>query len=287
MLNVPVDRAGRRRAARRRPRPPTVRGVRVRPDPGHPRAAPGRHTGRASGRRAGWAAPTGHTRCWWCCSTRSAGRSSSDSGEHPLLRRLMQRGTVSKLSSQFPSTTAAHMTRRSHTGAARPWRSGSYEWFMYEPRFGELIAPLLFSPAGDHGQDHLLEAGVDPLAVFPWETMAQRLAAAGVAAHAVQPAHMHGIGVRRRGAARRRAARLPRDRGGVRDLGAPAAALGRVCFMFAYFPEFDAVAHEHGRLRCGRTWSPGPPLHAGAGTSQDRRRRRWSRADPGPPTTAR
>ena len=62
---------------------------------------------------------------------------------HPFLKRLMQNGVVSKLTSMFPSTTSAHVTCI-HTGLP-PAQSGVYEWFMYDPKLGETVAPLLFS----------------------------------------------------------------------------------------------------------------------------------------------
>ena len=165
--------------------------------------------------------------------------------EHPVLRRLVERGTVSKLSSQFPSTTTAHMTTL-HTGLPVT-ATGIYEWFMYEPSLGELIAPLLFSRAGDHGQDQLLAAGADPLAVFPWATLAQQLAKAGVSAHAVQPAHITG-------SAYSRAVLRGAEQHGYHDVEEAFAISARLlrseepCYVFTYFPEFDTVAHEHGPL---------------------------------------
>ena len=83
--------------------------------------------------------------------------------------------------------------------------------------------------------------------MFPWETMAQRLAAAGVATHAVQPAHITGSAF---GSAVLRGA----EQHGYYAIDEAFAICARLlrsaepCYVFAYFPEFDAVAHEHGPL---------------------------------------
>jgi hypothetical protein len=106
--------------------------------------------------------------------------------EHRLLRRLVLEGTVAKLTTQFPSTTAAHITTL-HTG--RPVSEhGLYEWNVYDPALDALITPLLFSFAGDGTRDTLREAGVDPHALFPGDPLYRRLAARGVRCHAFQPA---------------------------------------------------------------------------------------------------
>jgi predicted AlkP superfamily pyrophosphatase or phosphodiesterase len=83
----------------------------------------------------------------------------------PFLRRMAKRGRIEKLISQFPSTTAAHLTTI-HTG----WnvgQSGVYEWIYYEPQVDGIIAPLLFSYAGTKERDLLKSMGVRPGSIYP------------------------------------------------------------------------------------------------------------------------
>ena len=93
---------------------------------------------------------------------------------------------VSPLASQFPSTTAAHVTTM-HTGLP-VGAHGIYEWNVYEPSLGRVITPLRFSFAGDREGDTLLAAGVDPRDLVPAEPcLYERLAAGGVVSLVYQP----------------------------------------------------------------------------------------------------
>lgn len=83
----------------------------------------------------------------------------------PFLKRLAKQGRVEKLISQFPSTTAAHLTTI-HTG----WtvgQSGVFEWIYYEPLVDAIIAPLLFTYAGLWERDLLRSTGVQPALLYP------------------------------------------------------------------------------------------------------------------------
>lgn len=93
--------------------------------------------------------------------------------KHPFLQRFIKEGIVSKITTQFPSTTAAHVTSL-HTGM-QVGETGIYEWFQYEPLLDKMIAPLPFSEAGDSIAGSLLATNVGIDKIFPFTTMYQRL----------------------------------------------------------------------------------------------------------------
>jgi predicted AlkP superfamily pyrophosphatase or phosphodiesterase len=84
---------------------------------------------------------------------------------HPFLRRL----TVTELTTQFPSTTTAHVTTM-HTG--RPvGEHGLYEWNVYEPSLDAVVIPLLHRRSGGE------KLGIAPTAFRAGDTLYQRLPA--------------------------------------------------------------------------------------------------------------
>ncbi len=99
------------------------------------------------------------------------------------LQKLETNGIVSQLTSMFPSTTAAHVT--CINSGLTPCESGLYEWFIYEPKLDEIIAPLPFSIAGERKVDSL---PLDPKEILPCNTLYQALSEHGIKSYAFQPA---------------------------------------------------------------------------------------------------
>ncbi len=93
--------------------------------------------------------------------------------QYPFLKRFAEQGVLSKLTTQFPSTTAAHTTTMHSTYPVG--ESGVFEWFYYEPLLDRVIAPLLFSFAGDKERNTLRKAEVDPVTLYPKRTIYKRL----------------------------------------------------------------------------------------------------------------
>jgi predicted AlkP superfamily pyrophosphatase or phosphodiesterase len=107
-------------------------------------------------------------------------------GQYPLLKTIAAAGMVSKLTSQFPSTTAAHVTSI-HT-MLNVGQSGLYEWYYYEPLIDDIIMPLRFAFGRDRmTPDTLKQTGVPPTALFPQQTLYHALQARGISSHIFQP----------------------------------------------------------------------------------------------------
>jgi predicted AlkP superfamily pyrophosphatase or phosphodiesterase len=104
--------------------------------------------------------------------------------KYPFLSRFFRQGIVSKLTSQFPSTTAAHITTL--CSGSEVGQTGIYEWFYYEPQLDRVIAPLLYSYAGDK-KCGTLHNVIAPEKIFPDETLFQKLQKEGIASYIFQP----------------------------------------------------------------------------------------------------
>lgn len=162
----------------------------------------------------------------------------------PFLKRLNRNGRVEKLTSQFPSTTAAHVTTI-HTGLT-VGQSGVFEWFYYEPLLDRMIAPLLFSFAGDKGRDTLKPAGVQARSLYPNHTLYQTLGNEGVRSHVfgvrdytpstysnvvMQGAKLHGFKT------------LPEA---LVNLGLLLEKKSAPAYIHFYFDKIDGLCHEYG-----------------------------------------
>jgi predicted AlkP superfamily pyrophosphatase or phosphodiesterase len=167
-------------------------------------------------------------------------------GDYPLLRRILDEGYATKLTSQFPSTTAAHVTSI-HTGLPVD-QSGVFEWFYYEPTIDALIAPLLFSFAGDDELGTLLGAGVKPQDVFPYpiDTVYTRLSALGVRSSVHQDAAFtpspHGT-IAFRGA---EVFPFPTFQDGLSAMSQHILDSPGPGYHFLYFADIDSAGHKYG-----------------------------------------
>ena len=104
--------------------------------------------------------------------------------EHPFFVELARHGKVEKITSQFPSTTAAHVTTW-HTGLP-VGESGVFEWTYYEPKLDRLFSPLLYSFGGTKERGTAEKSGIPPETLYPTENIYPALTKLGVETHIFQ-----------------------------------------------------------------------------------------------------
>ncbi|MBS0654867.1 MAG: alkaline phosphatase family protein [Verrucomicrobia bacterium] len=162
----------------------------------------------------------------------------------PFLTRFIDRGIVSKLTSQFPSTTANHITCI-HTGLT-VGQSGVYEWFYYDPIVDDVICPLRFSYANDDDSNSLLAKGFTPEELFPMQPIYPRLQNEGVRTCIFQPkeiVHSPYSAVMQQGAT---ASGFKHLSEGLSNLKESILEAKEKNYFFLYYPEIDSLSHSHG-----------------------------------------
>ncbi len=162
----------------------------------------------------------------------------------PFIKRIAKNGTIEKLSSQFPSTTAAHLTTI-HTGLP-VGVSGIYEWFIYEPALDRIIAPLLFSYSGTREREALKAAKVDPAVIFPQGTFYSQLNQMGVSSYVFGLREYTPSTFSRavmEGAEMLRFITLPEA---LVNLGLLLEKQTKHTYVHFYFDKIDSIAHDYG-----------------------------------------
>ena len=106
-----------------------------------------------------------------------------------FLCEIEEGGIVSKLTSQFPSTTTAHVTT-ALTGEP-VYEHGLYEWFYYEPEVDDVITAFLFKEARKKGIETLKDRNIDPKSFLPENNFIKDLLGNGVKSTVYQPSFIN------------------------------------------------------------------------------------------------
>jgi hypothetical protein len=163
----------------------------------------------------------------------------------PFLARFETQGAASKISSQFPSTTTAHIS--SICTGLEVGQSGLYEWFQYEPMVDRMISPLLFSFAGDRQVNTLSKSTLSWDTLFPFVTFFEALENRSISSYVVQQENI--IHTPYSQAMYKGAHLVPyrafRD-GLEKSVELCQASRSNPAYIFIYFGDIDAAGHRHG-----------------------------------------
>jgi hypothetical protein len=166
-------------------------------------------------------------------------QSHLEAGDLPTLQRLLDRhaASLTPLTSTFPTTTAAALTTL-HTGTT-PAEHGLVGFTIWWQESATVVQTLRFH---DLVRDTPL---ADPSRLVTVPSLYQRLAAVGIAGHAIVPASIAGSTLSAwhfAGAHVHSYATLE----ALPEAMAPALSAGRKQYVVAYWPEYDTICHHHG-----------------------------------------
>ena len=104
----------------------------------------------------------------------------------PVLKRFSTDGLILQSTSQFPSTTVAHVTTILSGKSA--YQHEVCGWDYYEPRAGRVIRPLKFSDSSIAEPHTLASLGLTPQGVLPSGDFLRNISRAGCTVHLHGPA---------------------------------------------------------------------------------------------------
>ncbi|GAA0069568.1 alkaline phosphatase family protein [Clostridium sardiniense] len=106
-----------------------------------------------------------------------------------FMKKIEKKGVVSKITSQFPSTTTAHVTT-ALTGLP-VYKHGLYEWFYYEKEVDDIITAFLFKEARVNEYESLKNKNIDPKSFLPSDNIFKELNGNGVKSRVYQPSYIN------------------------------------------------------------------------------------------------
>lgn len=164
--------------------------------------------------------------------------------KYPSLRRFMEKGMISRITSQFPSTTAAHVTSI-NTGLP-VGESGVYEWFYYEPKLDAVIAPLLFSFARDKERGTLESINANPAELFPKKTIYKSLKKVGVESNVFLPSEFIKSPYNNIVSAGANLYPYISPAEGLTAMAEMLKNTSKKSYYFFYYGKIDSIGHEYG-----------------------------------------
>ncbi|NMC63871.1 MAG: alkaline phosphatase family protein [SAR324 cluster bacterium] len=166
-----------------------------------------------------------------------------------FLNSLINDSSCIKLLSQFPSTTAAHVTTL-YTGE-EVGQHGVYEWTYYEKRVDEVICALMFSYGDDavaesNRPETLKEAGILPEKVLPEGRFLERLEKKGILTAYYCPEDFVNSSYNKRVCEHATPIAYKKLKDGLDNLAELNEQIKDMSFISFYYPGIDSVSHEFG-----------------------------------------
>ncbi len=173
----------------------------------------------------------------WCFYDKYKGSSS-------FLCEIEKDGIVSKLTSQFPSTTTAHVTTA--LSGEPVYEHGLYEWFYYEPKADDIITAFLFKEARKKGIETLKNKNIEPKSFLPEKSFFKDLLENGIKSTVYQPSFINDSTYSSVMCKDATVKGYHEYEDLFESLSADLTKNNDKEYYYVYLPEIDSIAHERG-----------------------------------------
>lgn len=160
-----------------------------------------------------------------------------------FLLDIEKRGVVSKLTSQFPSTTTANITTA--LSGLPVYEHGIYEWFYYEKEVDDIITAFLFKEARNNKSQSLKDRNIDPKKFLP-DSIFKELSKFKIKSYVYQPSYINNSEYTKTMCEGANLKGYKEYEDLFRNLADDLFKNNNKEYYYVYLPEIDSIAHEFG-----------------------------------------
>lgn len=165
-------------------------------------------------------------------------------GHSEFLKEIEEKGVVSKITSQFPSTTTAHVTTALSDKSVD--EHGLYEWFYYDKQVDDIVTAFLFNRARDKEIGSLENYNIDIKEFLPQDSIFKILKENGIESKIYQPSYINNSIYTKTMGRFSNIIGYESYKDLFKNLSINIKQDNKKEYIYVYLPEIDSIAHDKG-----------------------------------------
>ncbi|MFR9240160.1 MAG: alkaline phosphatase family protein [Clostridium baratii] len=161
-----------------------------------------------------------------------------------FLKEIEENGVVSKITSQFPSTTTAHVTTA--LSDKRVDEHGLYEWFYYDKQVDDIVTAFLFNRARDKEIGTLENYNIDIKEFLPQDSIFKILKENKIESKIYQPSYINNSIYTKTMGNFSKIIGYESYKDLFENLSINIKQDNKKEYIYVYLPEIDGIAHDKG-----------------------------------------
>ena len=161
-----------------------------------------------------------------------------------FLKEIELNGVVSKITSQFPSTTTAHVTTALSDESV--YEHGLFEWFYYDKQADDIVTAFLFNKARDIKIGSLEKCNINIKEFLPEKSIFKTLKENGITSKIYQPSYINNSIYSKTMGRFSEIVGYEKYDDLFENLAKNIKKDSNKEYIYVYLPEIDSVGHEKG-----------------------------------------